>query len=269
MKIRTQYFLAFLSATLLTVILAGTGWWGFNNLRNTTDYLVRINSSVLEYSALFEKSLAQSRRAEKEFFIFPDNKDKQDKYIEKWENSYGKINVYIKKLRTLFEEAGNVDMLAKLDQAEKAMAANENDFAAVIQKYQDSKSYDLVNKAEYGIFKDRTHLLETISSEMTQFGLQEVAQGREKLAKVQQQLFSSGLIITFIALVLGMFVPLVLSKRLTSYILQLTHATTEISRGNITVEMPPGRKDEIGDLANAIELIRKSLKIMLKKASSK
>lgn len=86
---------------------------------------------------------------------------------------------------------------------------------------------------------------------------------------MQQQLLFSGKIITLIAIALGVIVLLVLSKRLASYILQLTHATTEISRGNIAVEMPAGRKDELGDLAKAIELIRKSLKIMLKKASSK
>lgn len=267
MKIRTQYFLTFLSATLLTVILAATGWWGFSSLQKSTDYLVKINSSVLEYSSLFEKVLAQSRRAEKEFFIFPDNLKKQEKYVTKWNNSYNQIYTYITELQKLFVQTGNTAMLADLKEAEKAMLENEKDFAIVVEKFRESKSYNLVNAAEYGIFKNRTHTIEDISAAMTQFGLKEVQKGRAELAATQNQLLFYGKIITLTALLSGIIIPFILSKRLTAYILQLTNATTHISRGDLAVEMPPGRKDELGDLANAIELIRKSLKIMLKKAS--
>lgn len=269
MKIRTQYFLAFLSSTLFTLILAGIGLWGFNNLQGSTDYLVKVNSSVLEYSSLFEKVLAQSRRAEKEFFLFPDKPEKQEKYITSWGDSYSQIYAYIGELRNLFEQTKNTAMLARLDEAQIAMRENENDFVVVIEKFQESKSYDLVNAAEYGAFKGRTHTIEDISSAMTQFGLKEVARGRVELASMQKQVLILGRVVTLIAMVLGVLMPFFLSNHMTRYILKLTDCTIQISRGNLTGELPLGRKDELGDLANAIDLIKKSLNIMLKKASRK
>ncbi len=91
MKIRTQYYLAFLSSLIITFAVIGTSFWGLSSLKSTTDYLVQVNSAVLENSNLFEKELAKSRRAEKEFFIFPKNLAKQEKYIQSWNSSYNKI----------------------------------------------------------------------------------------------------------------------------------------------------------------------------------
>ena len=39
MKIRTQYYLAFLSSLIITFAVAAAAIWGVSNLKSTTDYL--------------------------------------------------------------------------------------------------------------------------------------------------------------------------------------------------------------------------------------
>lgn len=269
MKIRAQYYLAFLSSLIVIFAVAGSALWGVSNLKSTTDYLVHVNSYVLENSSLFEKELAKSRRAEKEFFIFPDNEAKQEKYVKSWRSSYKNIYGYISELRKLFTETGNTDMLAKLDEAENAMTSNEKEFAIVVNKFKKTKSYDAVNKAEYGSFKKKTHIIEDISANMTEFGLGEVAKGRAKLADTQSKVSFLIQGITGLAIVWGLLVPALLSRRLTSFILKLTDVSTKISQGNLTAKVPTGRKDELGDLASSLVLMQKSLLITVKKFKDK
>ncbi len=265
MKIRTQYYLAFLSSLIITFAVAVAAIWGVSNLKSTTDYLVQVNSAVLENSNHIEKELAKSRRAEKEFFIFPNNPAKQKKYVRSWDSSYNRIYGYIGELRKLFTGTDNTTMLAKLDEAEMAMAANEIEWKMVVKKFQKTKSYDMVNKAEYGSFKKKTHLIEEISAEMTEFGMSEVAKGRQELAEIQSKVSLIVQGITGLAIIWGLLLPALLSRRLTAYILKLTEVSTKISQGKLTSKVPTGRSDELGNLANSIELMQKSLIFMLRK----
>ena len=269
MKIRTQYYLAFLSSLIITFAVAVAAIWGVSNLKSTTDYLVQVNSAVLENSNFIEKELAKSRRAEKEFFIFPDKPAKQSKYVRSWNGSYDRIYGYIGELRTLFTGTGNTTMLAKLDEVETAMAANEKEWKIVVKKFQETKSYDMVNKAEYGSFKMKTHLIEEISAKMTEFGMNEVAKGRQELAEIQSKVCSIIQGITVLAIIWGLLLPALLSRRLTAYIHKLTEVSTQISHGKLTSKVPTGRSDELGDLANSIELMRRSLTMILKKFKQK
>ncbi len=269
MKIRTQYYVAFLSSIAITFSVAVSAIWGINNLKSTTDYFVQINSAVLENSSLFEKELAKSRRYEKEFFIFPNNPTKQKKYIKSWHKSYDMIYGHIGKLKKLVSEMGNTTLLNKLGEAEMAMASNEKEWNIVVNKYQKTKSYDLVNKAEYGSFKKKTHVIEDISSAMNKFGMSEVAKGREKLAEIQSEVSLIVQGITGLAIIWGLLLPMLLSGRLTSHILKLTEVSTQISHGNLNSKVPTGRNDELGELANSIEMMRKSLIIVFKQMKRK
>ena len=67
------------------------------------------------------------------------------------------------------------------------------------------------------------------------------------------------------AIIWGLLLPALLSRRLTAYILKLTEVSTKISQGKLTSKVPTGRSDELGNLANSIELMQKSLIFMLRK----
>lgn len=263
MRIQAKYLIAFLSGTVITVIIVGVSLWGFNSLRKTTDYLVTVNSRVLEFASYFDKELAHSRRAEKEFFIFPNNKPKQAKYITKWKGAYNKIRGYLDELERLFLGENNAEMFALVAQARKVMDENETLFASVVVKFKLTGSYDTVNKAEYGTFKEKTHILEDIAVKMSQYGLAEVEKGREFLAKTQSRTQLTIQIISILAVLWGVFVPIVLSKRMTATIRYLTQISNDISKGEMEKEITVTSRDELADLALSIKRMQTSIKIML------
>ena len=263
MKIRAKYLIAFLSGTVITVIIVGVSLWGLTSLRKTTDYLVTVNSRVLEFASNFDKELAHSRRAEKEFFIFPNNRAKQAKYIGKWKGAYKKIRGYLDELERLFLGENNAEMFTLVTQARNVMDENETLFASVIVKFRQTGSYDAVNRAEYGTFKEKTHILEGIAVTMSQYGLAEVEKGREVLAKTQSRTQWTIQIISILAIIWGVVIPLVLSKRMTATIVYLTQISNDISKGEMEKEITVASRDEVGDLALSIKRMQTSIKIML------
>lgn len=72
-----------------------------------------------------------------------------------------------------------------------------------------------------------------------------------------------------IASVLGMLVALWLSNRVTTQLLYLTSAADKISMGDLESIVRVEAKDEIGDLAQAIERLRESLKAAIERLKRK
>lgn len=269
MKLWVKYFFAFMTSTLLTIAVTVVAIWGLDKIHNTTTNLVEINLRIHELANYFGKELAHSRRAEKEFFIFPNNKKKQLKYVVKWKKSYETIRGHISELETLFNITNNSEMLAMLEQARKLMAANEDEFDIVVDKYIATKSYDVVNKAEYGAFKEKTHTLEDIAVELAQYGLIAVKNNWTELKRTEKFVMQILLGISALAVIWGFLLPLILGKRLGKAIGYLTDVSNEISQGNLEERIEMNRKDELGQLAKAIQRMQKSLKIMLARQYNK
>ena len=265
MRIRTKHLLAFLSATVITFMVVGVSLWGFYTLQKTTDYLVLVNSKVLEEANSLDKELAHSRRAEKEFFIFPDNPEKQAKYIGSLKKSYQKMRQHLFQLERLFQGENNIAMLKMIERANEILTDNEVTFDVVVEKFTKSKSYDEVNKAEYGTFKERIHTLEDIAVKITQYGLSEVEKGRQSLEDTQKKTMLAIWVISIIAVLWGIFVPIIMSRRLTRTILYLTNISNDISKGKIDKKIQVTSKDELGELAGSIQRMQTSISIMLEK----
>lgn len=267
MKLQAKYLLTFLSSTLITLVVVGLSIYGFYELNKTTNYLVTVNSRVLEYANLYEKNLAMSRRAEKEFFIFPNNPQKQDTYIKDWENAMDTIVGHLKALEDLFIVEQRKALLNKIIQAKNIIAENRVEWAMVVTKFQETKSYDTVNNAEYGKFKERVHVLEEIGIEISAYGLENVTKGRNAIDAIQKKTNMLIKLVTIVAVLWGIIVPIIFARQMTSTIIYLSKIADDISKGKIGQEIKVTRKDELGDLAQSIKRMQTSLRIMLERLS--
>ncbi len=267
MKLQGKYLISYMSSTLITIIVVALSIFGFYQLNKTTNYLVTVNSRVLEYANLYEKVLAQSRRAEKEFFIFPNNLQKQGKYVKKWNESMGSIDGYLEKLESIFVQEKHQILLDKVVDAKALVVENRAEWAIVVTRFQETKSYDTVNKAEYGKFKERVHVLEGIGEEISTYGFSEVKKGRKEIDKIQQQSKLLLQVISVVAILWGIIIPIVFARKMTSTIIYLSRIADDISKGKISQEIKVTRTDELGDLAHSIKRMQTSLRIMLERLS--
>ena len=73
--------------------------------------------------------------------------------------------------------------------------------------------------------------------------------------------------ITLLTLILSFFLALFLSYSITHPLVQLTDSIDKLSKGDLETPIKINSNDEIGTLAHAVELLRKSMKILIKRAS--
>lgn len=74
---------------------------------------------------------------------------------------------------------------------------------------------------------------------------------------------------TLIFTLIFLFINSLIKRSIISPILSISESARSVSRGNIGEEIAMERNDEIGDLAHSIELMRRSLVLMVKKVSGK
>ncbi|MEN8135482.1 MAG: HAMP domain-containing protein [Thermodesulfobacteriota bacterium] len=266
MKLLTKQFLTFFVGSIFTLAVAGTAIWGFKDLERVTDQLLLVDIKINALANDFSREIAKSRRAEKEFFIFPNKRAKQVKYIANWHKSYDLIMAeYLEELDLLLGKNKDREKLVMTARARELMNANIAGWKDVTDKFKRTKSYNSVNKAEYGLFKKRTNEIEDISAKLIDESMNDVFESRQKLQT--ERALTENLIkgIFIAALLWGLLAPIFFARRLTDAIKNITKVTEEISRGRLGINLKVTRKDELGDLAAAINRMQRSLMIMIKK----
>lgn len=266
MKLLTKHFLIFFVGSIFTLAIAGAALWGLKNLEEVTDQLLMVDVRINALANDFAREIAKSRRAEKEFFIFPGNRVKQNKYIVKWNTSYNLVMTeYFEQLNPLLRQNNDTVKLAMVARARELMNDNVAEWKAVTDKFKQTKSYDSVNTAEYGVFKERTHEIEDISVKMINDSIEDVFKSRQKLQTNRNNIENLVTGIFIAAFIWGILAPILFARRMVSVIATLTKVTDEISRGQIGAKLEINRKDEFGDLATAIVRMQRSLQIMFRK----
>ena len=89
------------------------------------------------------------------------------------------------------------------------------------------------------------------------------------MANLMEAVFFRSLVVlgvtTFIFSLIFLFINGMIKRSIIRPILAISESARSVSRGNISEEIAMDRNDEIGDLAHSIELMRRSLVLMVKK----
>lgn len=91
-------------------------------------------------------------------------------------------------------------------------------------------------------------------------------QSKESLFKPLKDYFMIFLGIGLLALLLALMLAIALSNSITRPLVKLKEGVVNLSQGNMDTPIEGTTKDEIGDVAHAIELLRKSMNILMKRS---
>jgi len=263
MKLRTQYFLAFSTLTLLAFITIAFSLWAFNNQQQTTNRLLNKDSRAFEYASLFEKDLAQADRAAKGFIIDSGNEVNQAGFLTTWEKKYSSIKKDLAALQASAGRNSPSSLQAATKEAATLIDANTDLFYVLIDKI----PQQIIPSPEYDIFLQNNGHLESLALHITQVTGKELAKGRTQIAFNQQAIKQAMTIIAVLAILCGLLLPVILSSRLSKFILNLTAASNALSLGDLNTEISVNRKDELGDLARSIKRMQKSFKIIMSRSA--
>jgi len=100
-NIGTRMALAFACLVLLSLGLAGSGYWGLSNVTNTAETILSIDVVAAETSGEVQATTLNLRRFEKDFFLNVNDNVKRAEYLAKWKAKYQETLDLLEKLHAL------------------------------------------------------------------------------------------------------------------------------------------------------------------------
>ncbi len=256
LSIRQKIVGGFLLSAVILLIVGGIGFMG---AANNVDNLRVMNEVTLEEYMGFEKwrnLVLQHRRYEKDFFLNIGNKEKQEKYLKRFEKVSDETVALMKKLNTLRDDVSSEEMRLRGDFMENYLKY-KNSFLQVAQQiFADSA---ITPQYANGVLMKSTKKYGYAATEDLE-KLMEMAVENVKLAA--DKMFVNGQktkmrigIFVAIGFLLALFMGLSLARMIVTPISWVVKFAQEVSKGNLALRPRKeflDRKDEVAQLAGAM-----------------
>lgn len=256
-SIKMRILLAFSAVILLTVILSGFNYFATKYTNESTRDMVDHQVPLLIADEKLAFNLSQRIALTRGYVLFEDNS-----YREQF-NEYTRESVEIQE-----------ELLSMTNSEEaQALVAQSTQWREMVQN-------EVFNRFENG---NREGALQALEEQVTPLG-RDVMDGFENMALKREDMIDEegknvlqtgdmmvliGVIISLVAVIIGVALALVMANRIANPIKDVVARMKQISGGDISQEpIQVKTKDEIGQLADAINDMRHSLNEVIQSVSS-
>jgi methyl-accepting chemotaxis protein len=248
LKIGTRLGLSFGIVLLLLLVAAAVGWWGVKAVTGTTVAMLHGDAQIAEHSARARADTLGLRRFEKDIFINIDNTEKVNEYYTKWGETREKVKSRIADL----EKAAS---LPKDKETIKSVKENLALYVAGFNRvYGEIRGGKLTTAAAanraMSEFKDATHNMETVSTELAQEGNRRMEMAEGEVVGKSRHMISIMLIISLVSIVVGVILSILITRYLTAQLggepAHIAEIARKVADGDLTISFDTDKKREVG-----------------------
>src|SRR5579864_2570149 len=136
MKISRRLLLGFGVVLLLLSVVAGTGYWGLDAVKQETVSMLQGDAQISQFAALIKADTLELRRAEKDSFLNIDNQKTREEYVATWKRWREQIKTQLAEIDT---KNLNADDKATVRKMEENASSYENGYAKVLGMIEDGR----------------------------------------------------------------------------------------------------------------------------------
>ncbi len=248
LKIGTKLLFAFGIFMVLLTGVGASGYWSTLQMSNSQGELKKRSDTVKNAERL-KNDMLQLRRFEKDIFLNMESPDKVADYKKKYSEALDRYNDRVARLLKVTDEDGKSTYLASIKRHGEAYLAG---FKGVLNQIEKGSIKNMVEaNAAMASFKDDTHKVE---SEIAQYVVMVQKQedgfitALERTRKMTAMTQSA--LIAF-AFLVAVFLATAISRAITGPIGLLAREAEAMARGDLTVTIAGGGRDEVGQLADS------------------
>ncbi len=250
---------------VLTLVVAGSGYWGMNSLSNETSSMLAHEAKLSEHSARARANTANLRRYEKDYFLNLGDAAKLADYATKWADQKERLEDRLKDL-------GEVAQSNEDKAAVKQMQADLATYAAGWEKVKDQIAKGSIRDAQgankaIGDYKDETHRLEKTAQDMSTHHIEVMATKEGVMAALTAKVGMLMVVVLVISILLGIVVSTLIARSITRPILEVVDIAERVSVGDLTSNIEVRGTDETGRLLASMEKMSQFLNGMAGTAS--
>jgi len=258
LKMGTRLALIFGMSLLLLGITGAAGYIGVGSLSEKTETALTSDGRFAEYSAAAYAYVLEQRRHEKNIFLRIDSLDDVKKQFTQWEARTAKLKDAITRLQELSIEAEDRNELASLSQAYEGYVAGfrgtyDKIITGKITTPQDGDK-DILH------YREAARNVSSISEQLAVKGNQRLQSLQGQIEGIASQIRNLVAIVFFCGLIFLAAVSVPITLSITRPIGRVVNMLADLNRGEIDSRLQMKRKDEIGQMAAALDGFADNLK---------
>lgn len=258
LSIGNKYVSIFILTTILFLGAGALANWQISNAKNDLEDVDNQSHRVNDMAEM--ASIIQLKDVQvADYLLTHDNK-----YIEEFEKYQDEFSEMIEKIEPTLRTEDEMILFNEIEHNNTSM--NNNFFNQIVPSVEDGQSAMANTLREVSSrLRNETvdHVDELMESAKTE-QLSSVKSGKSSM-------FSSLLFLNVAnvtAILIGITLLIFISKRITAHLRKVVHITSEVAKGNLTVQsMDYQGNDEIGQLASAVNYMKENIRSILQKVA--
>jgi methyl-accepting chemotaxis protein len=252
---------AFTVLGLLTLAVAGTGYWGTHEAAALARAVITVESPIVEHSQRARANTLALRRFEKDVFLNVSSPEKVAEYTEKWKDQKARLDERLTTLESLVTDAAGKDTLREL---RKHAQAYEAGFAQVLEQIR-ARRIQTPAKGNEAIapFKEDIHSLEDKAYEYARRHAEELATRSDVVAQRLKRTLAITLAVLVASLLVGTLLSFYITRSITLPLLRALAAADAVADGDTDVKIESASRDETGQVLAAMARMVASTRTMV------
>ena len=261
MKIGKRLLVSFGTVLCLLVLVAGVGLWGVIAGENATEAILETEGELLRHSVQLDADILGLRRYEKDIFLNIEKPEKVVDYFKKWSQMHAKVSAGIAGLE---KTATHADDLEKIRAIKEHLQQYKAGFASVYgmvdagQLKTPQEGNAAINK-----YKDAIHNMEETTIQLAVDANLAVEAAKAQILKAMRRAIWLVILFSSLAVVLGVVLALIVARGISVPLRLGVDFTVAVANGDLSQIIALNRKDELGELAAALNTMAKNLSVMI------
>jgi methyl-accepting chemotaxis protein len=246
--------LAFATLVALALVLAGSGYWGLQNIAGTADHILSVDVAAADMSGQVQASTLNLRRYEKDYLLNIQSDSKRSEYLEKWK---AESRALLERLDRLSQLVSDEEARRKIGTMRTSLGSYEEGF----ERVHEGNRAGEIKTAEDGNaaltpYKDAVRNLEENARIFRGENLKGTRDEiRSQTNRTTMTMAGFVLLVTTLSILLSILI----TRSVTVPLSEVVAVAERVARGDLRVKLETTRQDEVGRLQTSISEMLKSL----------
>lgn len=264
MKISRRLLLGFGVVLLLLFVVAGTGYWGLDSVKQETVSMLQGDAQISQFAALIKAETLELRRAEKDSFLNIDNQRTREDYIATWKRWREQLKNQLAEIDKKNLTADDKTLVRKM---EENASTYENGYTKVLAMIEDGriKTPQTANES-LAQYKDAIHQLEQEATDLSDAHFKIMSGMDQVMTDFARRTTSLMLLVVVIAIIVALLTAQVIARGVSRPVQAMATHLSELAAGggDLTRRIEVRSTDEVGQMSNSLnDFLEKIEKIII------